>query len=125
MGQVMTDYTQMADQLAQLLADKLRLKGATLADKLRRGGRLLPRRVREGAALIEQAAALEGHPKLAVQIDQGRVQAAYDLCVKHLKAVNPWEKRKDLLISTGLAVTGALIVTALVTGSLLGWRGFL
>jgi hypothetical protein len=121
----MTDYTQMADRLAEVLASKLRLKGSNLTEKLRRGQRLLPRKVREAAALIDQAAALEGHPKLAAQIDEGKVQAAYDLCMKHLKAVNPWEKRKDLLISTGLAVVGALIVTALVTGSLLGWRGFL
>ncbi|WP_189410374.1 hypothetical protein [Neogemmobacter tilapiae] len=121
----MTDYSQMADRLAEALASKLRLKGASLGEKLRRGQRLLPRKVREAAALIDRAAALEGHPKLAVQIDDAKVQAAYDLCMKHLKAVNPWEKRKDLLISTGLAVVGALVVTALVTGSLLGWRGFL
>ena len=121
----MTDYTLMADQLAGLMADKLRLRGATLADKLRRGKRVLPRKVREAAALVDRAAGLEGHPKLAVQIDGAAVQAAHDLCLRHLKGVNPWARRKDLLISTGLAVTGALAVAALVTGSLLGWRGFL
>ena len=35
---------QMADRVAQLMEERLRLRGTGLEEKLRRGGRLLPRR---------------------------------------------------------------------------------
>ena len=69
---------QMADRVAGLMGEKLHVRGATLSDTLRRGGGRLPKAVRAEARFLETAAAQAQHPKLMVQIDDGRVAQAYD-----------------------------------------------
>ena len=49
---------QMADRVAQLLEERLRLRGKGLDEKLRRGGRLLPKKVRAAAEVLVRAASM-------------------------------------------------------------------
>lgn len=115
---------QMADRIAQLMEDRLRIRGASLPDKLRRGGRYLPRRVRAQAAYLAQAAEKARVPKLQLQLDHPRISAAYDRCLRHLKPLGAGARRKALflnaLTSVGVTVfvTGALVIAVLI------WRGF-
>ena len=60
---------QMADRVAELLEQRLRLKGKDLPEKLRRGGRLLPRRIRIAAKDLAEAAEQAQNPRLLVQLD--------------------------------------------------------
>jgi hypothetical protein len=116
---------QMADRVAALMEERLRIKGRGLAEKLQRGGRALPRRVRAAAQVLAEAAHMAQNPKLLLQVDQEQIAVAYDLCVNHLNGVNRWQRRMGWL--TGFAASVAFIV--LVVGGLvvavLVLRGYL
>ena len=53
---------QMADRVAGLMEDRLRVRGGGLAEKLKRGGRALPHKVRHEAEYLAKAAALAQIP---------------------------------------------------------------
>jgi hypothetical protein len=97
---------QMADRVADLMEERLRVRGVGLSTKLRRGRRHLPRKVALAASELADAAEKAQNPKLLVQIDQGKVAENYDICVRHLNAINPRNPFVTLL--TGVAVTLAL-----------------
>lgn len=121
----MADVTvqQMAARVAQLMEDRLNVRGTTLPEKLRRGGRRLPRRVRTQAAYLAEAAEKARVPKLQIQLDHQRIASAYDGCVKHLRPIGMSARRRayavSVISSAGLAVfaTGALFLAFLI------WRG--
>lgn len=97
---------QMADRVADLMEERLRIRGVGLSTKLRKAKRHLPRKVALAAAELADAAEKAQNPKLLVQIDQGQVAHNYDICVRHLTAINPRNTAKTLLI--GMAATLAL-----------------
>ncbi|WP_431300867.1 hypothetical protein [Tabrizicola sp. BL-A-41-H6] len=116
---------QMADRVAQLMDERLAVGGRGLQAKLSRGARRLPRRVRDAAAALADAANKAHNPKLLRQIDQGQVSDAYDICVRHLTAIDPALRRRriyaSILSSAAFAVLSAVL---LVVGFLL-WRRYL
>jgi hypothetical protein len=113
---------QMADRVADLMEDRLRIGGTGLAAKLRRGGRLLPRRVRAQAAFLAEASAKASVPKLLLQLDHQRIASAYDACLRHLSPIGAGKRRRaylfHLLVSAALAV---FVAAALVIGVIV-WR---
>jgi hypothetical protein len=115
---------QMADRVAQLLEERMRLGGRDLAAKLQRGGRLLPRRVREGAELLADATEKAQNPKLLGQIDMGEVSDAYDACVRHLMTVDPAGRRRDTLGSMISSVGFGVLFLIIAIIAFLGWRGY-
>ena len=117
--------SQMADRVAGLMEERLRIRGKTLADKLKRGGRFLPRKVRREAEYLAEVAHLAQHPKVQTMLDDARIAEAYDICVKHLRSVGA----KERLIARVLGVAGSIAFALLVLGGLfiavLVWRGYL
>ena len=116
---------QMADRVAALMEERLRIKGKGLAEKLRRGGRVLPRRVRQAAQTLAECTAQAQSPKLMQQIDHAKLDAAYHLCQAYLGHLGASERRWAAI--TGFAASLALItlvVFGLVVGVLV-WRGYL
>jgi hypothetical protein len=115
---------QMADRVAQLLEERLGLGGKGLSAKLKRAGRVLPRKVRDAGKRLAAAAQKAQNPKLLGQIDMGDVTDAYDICLKHLVAIDPVGRKRDLFAgmigSVGFGVL-ALIIAIL---ALLAWRGY-
>ena len=116
---------QMADRVAGLMEERLRVRGAGLTQKLRKGGRLLPRKVRTQAAFLAQAAALAQNPKLMMQLDQAAVAQAYDTCVKHLGRVNAWERRKSAVVGMVASMAASVLVLGALLLAVLRWRGFI
>lgn len=115
---------QMADRVAQLLEERLGLGGKGLAAKLKRAGRMLPRKVRDAGRLLASSAQKAQNPKLLGQIDMGDVTEAYDVCVKHLIAIDPVGRRRDLFASmVGSVGFGVLVLAAVIFG-FLAWRGY-
>ncbi|MFM2356810.1 MAG: hypothetical protein RLZZ528_2546 [Pseudomonadota bacterium] len=116
---------QMADRVAALMEDRLRIKGAGLSQKLRRGGRSLPRRFRSNAAYLAEASAKAAVPRLVLQLDHQRIAASYDACMKHLSPIGVGQRRRaylfHLLVSAALAVfaAGAMVIGVMV------WRGLI
>jgi hypothetical protein len=116
---------QMADRVAALMEERLRVRGTGLAEKLRKGGRALPRKVRAAAAVLAQAAEMARNPKLLMQIDEEKVAEAYDLCVRYLGALNAWDRRKGLMLNIAASIAFGLLLLGGAVVAVLVWRGFL
>jgi hypothetical protein len=116
---------QMADRVAGLMEERLKVGGRDLSAKLRRGRRLLPKKQRDAALLLAAAAEKSKNPKLLGQIDMGQVADAYDACVRHLMTVDPAVRRRDTI--AGMIASVGFGVVALILGiiALLVWRGYL
>jgi hypothetical protein len=112
-------------RVAELMKERLGIRGKTLARKLGRSGRLLPKRIKQDASVLVEAAGLAQSPRLVKMIDRKRVNAAYKACVTHLEAIDVRDRRIGAL----LGVLGSLSMAFLVPGAaliaVLVWRGFI
>ncbi len=115
---------QMADRVAALMEERLRIRGAGLAAKLRRGGRALPRRVRAEAELLAAAAEQAQMPKLLRQLDHRRVTAAHDACLRYLRPLGRGARLRGHALDLAASAALALVVTAALVVGVLVWRGF-
>jgi hypothetical protein len=113
----------MADRVADLLEQRLRVKGDTLEAKLARAGRSLPRKVRDAGAVLVQATMMIRNRRLLHQVDDEKVAAAYDTCLRHLNTVNPSAARMNLVIDIAARIAFAVLVVALLFLAVLYWRG--
>ncbi len=116
---------QMADRVAGLMEDRLRIRGRGLAGKLRGARGRMPRRVQAEAALLARAAATAQDPRLVLQLDHDRIAAAYDTCVRHLSAVGRWQRRRALALDLASSIAFRLLVVAGLLFAVLSWRGLL
>ncbi|MFE3838483.1 hypothetical protein ABNX41_15515 [Rhodobacteraceae bacterium PA1-206B] len=115
----------MADRVAGLMEERLRIRGRGLTEKLARGGHKLPRRVRRAAALLAEASEMALTPKLQVRIDEGRVAEAYDTCLRYLGPLGRADRRKAVWLSIGASVAFSLLVVGAAVIGFLVWRGYL
>jgi hypothetical protein len=116
---------RMADRVAELLEQRLRIRGNGLAAKLHKGGRLLPRRVRAAAEVLQASAAMAQNPKLLLQVDVEATAQAYDVCLKHLNGSSFKGRRKNAVLSVAASVAFSLLVVAGIVLALMVWRGFI
>lgn len=116
---------QMADRVAQLMEERLGIKGRDLGSALRKGARALPKRVREAAELLAASAEKAKNPKLLAQIDMGAVTAAYDACLRHLMTIDPTGRRRDTVSGMIRFVGGGILLLTMGIIAVLVWRGFL
>ena len=103
---------QMAQRVAALLDERMKVRGNGLEAKLRRSGRTLPRRVRLAGQRLAVASAKSQVPKLLLQVNEGDVAKDYDICVRHLSAINPLPWPLAGLLRVGSSVALGLLVLA-------------
>ena len=115
---------QMTERVSALMEERLAVRGATLADKLRKGGRLMPRRVRAAAGRLAKAGSYAQNPKLLLQVDEGEVSKDYDICVRHLTAINAGAGLRRMLGSIVTSIAFGLLVIGIAVVAVLKWRGF-
>ena len=60
-------------------------------------------------------------PKLLLQVDEGRVAEAYDLCLKHLASAH----RPGLLTGALPSIAISLLAVAAFVVGVLVWRGYI
>lgn len=116
---------QMADRVAGLMEQKLRVSGKGLAAKVRRAGRRLPKQVRVAAEALVQATEMAKSARLMHQIDEELVAEAYDICLKHLGGVDPADRRKGVATGVAASIAFSLIVVVGLVLLVMQWRGFL
>ncbi len=116
---------QMADRVAGLLEERMRMRGVGLAEKLARGGRMLPRRVRAAAEFLAQAAILAQNAKLLMQIDNAAVAEAYDICLRHLGGVDAADRRRGVIVGVAASIAFSVLAVTVLLGVVLYWRGFI
>jgi hypothetical protein len=109
---------QRSDQLAQLIGERLGVRGKGLEAKLRHAGRLLPGWARREAARYVEAKQRMGHPRLMQQTDETALEAGYSRVEKWLKSVDPAERRKTRIL--GFLATNALNLL-IITAAFIAW----
>jgi hypothetical protein len=115
---------QMADRIAQLMGERLRVRGRTLEEKLRRGGRALPKRIRREAIVLAEAAARAQNPRLQLQLDHEEIARAYDICVRYLKPLGAGKRRWAIILNFVTSLAAIVLVTAVLVLAVLVWRGY-
>ena len=109
-----------AGELTEKIAEGLGIRGRSLEDSTRKAGRALPRRIRDRIAIIAEARALRGHPKLERQIDEARIERAYRQTAGYLDGLDLGAQRRraalDMLalVAFRLFVVGALVIAVIV-----------
>ncbi|KNG95189.1 hypothetical protein [Pseudaestuariivita atlantica] len=118
------DIQRKARVLTRLLGRKYGVRGGGLRIRRKRAGRLLPRDVRRAVREVERAQGLIRHPRIAMQLDAGRIEAAYARACEHLHAVDPKDRVKGYVLGV-LAVNAfnaLVIATAVIL--LAWWQGW-
>lgn len=112
---------QVAD-LETLIEERLKIRGRDLNTRVRKAGRLIPKRIQKELQLVIRAQGMLGHPKLRVMVNEAAVAKAHARATEWLESVDPWERRKDRL----LTIAGSLAFSFLVIcGAVIGvlyWR---
>jgi hypothetical protein len=116
---------QMADRIADLLEQKMRIKGRDLSEKLAKGGHRLPRRVRVEADSLAKMAEMATNPKLLKQVDFAAASKAYDYCSRHLGRVGFLARYGRVFEDWALSILTILAVIAALILLVLRWRGFI
>lgn len=119
------DLEARAARLAQLIEDRLDIGGHGLAAKLGRGGRKLPRVVREAGEQLLLAQRMAANPKLARQVDHARIAAACDAAERTLERIDPWERRKTIVVNWLAGNAFNIVVVLALALALVAWRGLL
>lgn len=114
---------QMAERVAALMEERLRLRGKGLAEKLRRSRTALPRRIRSEAAVLAEAELAARNPKLVLRLDHERIAAAYDACIRHLNGLGRWDRRRAYAAGLARSIAVQLALVALLLAAVLVWRG--
>lgn len=114
----------MADRVAGLMEQRLKISGQGLEEKLRKGGKRLPRNVRAAAQLVAEASVLAQNPKLLTRIDQEAVAKAYDTAVRYLNRLDAKDRRIGAVLNFAASVAFSLLVVAALVFAVLRWRGF-
>lgn len=114
---------QMADRVSALIEEKLGARGPTLADKAKRAGRALPRKVRDAALRLAEAAAMSHNPRLLLQLDEEKLAADYDTCIRHLSAISVGDRWVGRIVNFGATTVVTLLMVLALVLAFVYWRG--
>ena len=120
-----TTVQQMADRVAALMEQRLKIGGTGLSAKLKRGGRRLPRKVRREAEYLAGVSELALHPKVQMMLDDARIAQAYDTCVRYLSPLGARDRLLDRVLGIGGSIAFAILVVGGGLIAVMVWRGLL
>lgn len=112
-------------EVADMMKERLGIRGKDLAEKLRHTGRMMPKRIKQEVRILAEATALTENPKLSRMVDHERVEVAYQSCMTFLQAVDVADRRKGVVLGILGSLAMALLVVTVLVLSVLMWRGFL
>lgn len=125
-GRILTESIEdKAAEIADLMKERLGIRGKDLTEKLRHTGRMMPKRVKHEATLLVEALVLAENPKLSRMIDHERLAVAHQTCVAFLESVDVADRRKGVMLGILGSLVMALLVVAALVISVLKWRGYL
>ena len=117
------DIATRTDRLAQLLEEKLDIRGKSFDVKLRKAGRLLPRHLRVKGQMLVDASARADHPRLLRQLDEAALDLAATDLERYLQDIDPWERRKGIFLNWSANLTFNLLMIAGLLGAFLWYMG--
>ncbi|MEO0944715.1 MAG: hypothetical protein AAFY06_07705 [Pseudomonadota bacterium] len=117
------NINETADTLAETMAKQLRVRGSSLSDVAAKAGRRLPKRLHAEVQVVQDAVALDAHPKLGHRLDERRVKIAAKRIEKFLLKQDPAAERRGEILDRIAAVAFVLFTVALALFFFLLWRG--
>lgn len=112
-------------EVADMMKERLGIRGKDLATKLRYTGRMMPKRIKQDARFLAEATRLATNPKLSRMINLDQVEAAHQTCMEFLETVDVADRRKGVVLGIlGSLAMVFLVVTVLVL-TVLVWRGYI
>jgi len=111
-----------AGVLTEKMAEGLGVRGRTLEKCAAKAGRWLPRRIRNEIAVISEARAVQGHPKLERQIDEARIDRAYRDTAVYLDGLDPAARRRRAALDMIALIAFRLFVVLVLVIAVLIWR---
>jgi hypothetical protein len=117
------EVPEVSRNLADYMAQQLRVRGGRLADVAGRAGRRLPHKLHEDVADLIEAEAMSRHPKMARMVDRKRVQRAEKRIRHFLDQQSPGAERRGAILDRIAAVAFILFSITLATFFWLLWRG--
>lgn len=119
------DIERKTARLLRLAREQYGVKADTLDKAMHKIGRRVPKHVHDQARVISEAQRLGGHPKLMLQVDADKVEAAFDEIQRAFKAEDRADRRKGTILSTLGSLSFNLIAVAVLLILFLKWQGFL
>lgn len=119
------DVSEMSEELAQVMARQLRVRGGRLADVAARAAPRLPRHLRQEAQEIIAAQTLAEHPKLAHRIDHKRLKKAERKLRYFLDKQDPKAERRAEFLDRLAAIVFIVFVVILSAFLFALWRGYI
>lgn len=116
------DLQARADHLAQLMEQKLGIRGTGFEAKLARAGRRLPRALRAEAEYLTLALRMQQNPRLVRQIDWPRIDRGEAALERYLQGIDAFDRRKGLVVSWLAGNALNLIIVAGLVLAMLVWR---
>jgi hypothetical protein len=111
-----------AGVLTEKMAEGLGVKGRTLEQSAAKAGHWLPRRIRHEIAVIAEARALRGHPKLERRIDEARIDRACRQTATYLDGLDPAARRRRAALDMLSLIAFRLFVVLALVIAVLIWR---
>lgn len=111
-----------AGVLTEKMAEGLGVKGRTLEQCAAKAGRWIPRRIRDEIAVIAEARALQGHPKLERRIDDARIGQAYRHTASYLDGLDLAARRRRAALDMVSLIAFRLFVALCLVIAVLIWR---
>ena len=116
------DIDRQAAELEALIEARLRIRGRSLEARLHRAGRLIPKGIQKEIQGVIRAQEMHRHPQLRAMVNEAAVAKSHARAAEWLKTVDPWERRKDRLLTiAGSLAFSFLVISGAVIG-LLVWR---
>lgn len=112
-----------AEELRDLLREKLGLSARPLEAQITKAGRLLPKSVQRDARLVAEAHANLQNPRLARRVDVAAVEAAQARVRDFLRGIDPAERRKTRVIGVLAVIAFNVLVVLTLLIVVLRWRG--
>lgn len=107
------------------MEERLDIRGEGLAAKYRRSGRRVPAWVKREIAPLIEALDLAEHPKLLPRVDMERIEAGATKAETWLKSVDPWDRRKGIVLHWLAGNAMMLILVGVGVVAVMAWRGLL
>ncbi len=117
------DVEALAVEVADLLGERLGVRGPTLEVRVARARRRLPPALRLAAAELVEARRMAAHPRLARRLDPARVTRAHAALVAHLASIDRGAMRRAMVLDLLASAAFRLVAVAGLVLVVLVWRG--
>lgn len=118
-------FQRNLEEVSFLMEKRLGVRGATLAERANKAKRVLSARLIKDAEFLTQTSEFFQNPKMLSQVDEPRVERAFEDLIDFLEDFDTGGRRKGALLSILRSVVLNLIFLAALIAIILAWRGLI